>query len=89
MNTLVRDIKSALSNMGQGVWDAVKAVAVNGAIVLCIVTVIVSIVVCGINWPLTTFLVFLALALAGWFYIELETARVIREHEEKQQPPLG
>jgi small-conductance mechanosensitive channel len=83
--TTKQDMKTALNSM----LDVTKHFLTNAIKFLLILIGVLAIGYlvgyCVVNYFLQSVVVVALAMLCGWFWIELETARIIREKEEQQE----
>lgn len=97
MTKFIQDVLTALKSM----WALTRNAAIGASKVIGIIVAVIGIF-CAlgyllVHWPMQTITVIAMAMLAGWFLIELETARKIREydeswerfHDEKRKPAHG
>lgn len=83
MNTFTQDLKTALKSMGNSVLASLIHMGKIALIFSIVVAISIGVGYCFIHYFFQSLTVFVMSMLTAWFWIELETARKIREYDEK------
>lgn len=83
--TKIEDIKTALREMGHGLYVFLRGIAIAAAVVVAALAMFVFIGYCLVHYTAQIFTVLVLAGLAIWFLVELTSARSIREYEEQTE----